>query len=196
MESQYHEGKGKHSLISKTGNKLTEFEQKRYGKSKMLRYTRHGKNPIYPISYVQPKPPISKKRSICCYTPEGREGIHKNLSLNMGLLTKLMKEKIYDNSYEFTDNRISLFSAQNGKCAITHREFTCTEDIHCYHKIPREKGGTDQYNNLVLMLEPVHKLVHTKNPETIQYYYDLLKLTNSQIGKINKLREILELPPD
>lgn len=196
MASQYHEGKGKRrSLIAKKGNPLTAFEQERYGKCKMLRYTRHGKYPIYPISYVKPHPPISKKRSVCCYTAEGRKGIHDNLKLDKDILIQLMQEKVYDQSSEFLDNRLSLFSAQKGKCAITQRVFQNTSDIHCHHKVPREKGGTDKYSNLMLILEPVHKLVHAKKTETILWYLDILKLTSFQIQKVNKLREILELNP-
>ena len=196
MASQYHEGKGKRrSLLGKTGNPLTAFEQARYGKCKMLRYTRHGKHPIYPISYVQPHPPISKKRSVCCYTAEGRKGLHDNLTLDKDILIQLMKEELYDQSSEFSDNRLSLFSAQKGKCAITQRVFQNTSDIHCHHKMPREKGGTDKYSNLVLILEPAHKLVHAKKTETIQWYLNILKLTSFQITKINKLRELLELEP-
>lgn len=195
MASQYHEGKGKRSHVAKKGNPLTAFEQERYGKSKMLRYTRHGKSPIYPISYVKPHPPISKKRSVCCYTVEGRKGIHDNLKLNKDILIQLMKEKLYDHSSELSDNRLSLYSAQKGKCAITQRVFQNTIDIHCHHKVPREKGGTDKYNNLMLMLEPVHKLVHAKKIETIQWYLNILKLTNFQIQKVNKLRKTLELEP-
>lgn len=196
MASQYHEGQSKrHRFLSKTGKPLTDFEQERYGKCKMLRYIRHGKTPIYPISYVQPHPPISKKRSVCCYTEEGRKGIHDNLRLDKNILIQLMKEKIYDQSSEFADNRLSLYSAQKGKCAVTQRVFQNTTDIHCHHKVARENGGTDKYNNLVLILEPVHKLVHAKKLETIQYYCNLLKLTKVQIDKVNKLREMLLLEP-
>lgn len=196
MASQYHEGKGKRRCnISKEGNPLTAFEQERYGKCRMLRYTRHGKHPIYPISYVQPHPPISKKRSVCCYTAEGRKGLHDNLTLDKEVLIQLMKEEMYDQSSEFSDNRLSLFSAQKGKCAVTQRVFHNTTDIHCHHKVPREKGGTDKYHNLVLVLEPVHKLVHAKKENTIKWYLDILQLTSFQIEKVNKLREMLELEP-
>ena len=102
---------------------------------------------------------------------------------------------MYDRSSEFSDNRLSLFSAQKGKCAVTQRVFHNTADIHCHHKVPREKGGTDKYHNLVLILEPVHKLVHAKKESTIKWYLDILQLTNFQIEKVNKLREILELEP-
>jgi 5-methylcytosine-specific restriction endonuclease McrA len=196
MASQYHEGKGKRRCnISKEGNPLTAFEQERYGKCRMLRYTRHGKYPIYPISYVQPHPPISKKRSVCCYTAEGRKGLHDDLTLDKEVLIQLMKEEMYDRSSEFSDNRLSLFSAQKGKCAVTQRVFHNTTDIHCHHKVPREKGGTDKYHNLVLILEPVHKLVHAKKENTIKWYLDILQLTSFQIEKVNKLREMLELEP-
>lgn len=195
MASQYHEGKGKRSHITKEGNTLTEFEKKRYGKCKMLRYTRHGKYPIYPISYVQPHPPISKRRKVNSYTSEGRKGLHDNLTLDKNILVQLMQEKVYDVSTEFADNKLSLYSAQKGKCAVTQRVFQSTSDIHCHHKVSREKGGTDKYNNLVLVLEPVHKLIHARKEETITKYLDILQLTDFQIEKVNKLRELLQLQP-
>ena len=45
--------------IKKAGRKLNLFENKYYGKSKMLRYIYN--EPIYPIGYVQHKYPIGYK---------------------------------------------------------------------------------------------------------------------------------------
>ena len=101
---------------------------------------------------------------------------------------QMMKQPLYSKSLEYADNRISLFSAQKGACAITGRIFCCLEDIHCHHKIPRNKGGTDKYENLVLIIEPIHKLIHARNKETIEYYINICKLDKEQLIKINELR--------
>ena len=130
------------------------------------------------------------RRKINAYTPEGREAIHSNLSFpNKGFINALMAQPLYDRSIEYADNRISMFSAQWGKCAITGTVFQCLGDIHCHHIIPRSMGGMDRYDNLVLVLEPVHKLVHATAQDTIQRYLDLLNLKTDQIKKLNKLRE-------
>lgn len=53
-------------------------------------------------------------------------------------------------------------------------------------------GGTDQYANLILILEPVHKLIHAKKPETIQRYMAMLELDAPQLAKVNALRKMLK----
>ena len=63
-----------------------------------------------------------------------------------------------------------------------------------HHKTPRAKGGKDGYNNLVLILEDVHKLVHSTKKSTIDFYLGLLKLNDKQLKKLNHLRELAGLP--
>lgn len=175
--------------LVKKGRKLTEVEMVRYGKSKSLRYVRGSNEPIYPISYVQHKDTRSKKRSICNYTVEGRQELHDNLRVNMTLMHKLMRQPLYNRSTEYADNRISLFSAQWGKCAVTGKEFLIPEDIHCHHISPKGKGGTDKYDNLILIYEPVHKLIHAVNQDVIYKYAKMLNLDNDQVKKINEIRQ-------
>ena len=172
------------------GRKLTEVERKRYGKSKMLRYVAGTGEPIYPIGYVQCKNPMNKKRSVCSYTAEGRAEIHDDLRINVKLMLELMKQPLHGRSSEYADNRISLYSAQWGKCAVTGKEFTITEEIHCHHIVPRENGGTDKYDNLILVLEPIHKLIHAKTEEAVEKYKAICNLDKEQMKKINKLRKL------
>ena len=97
-------------------------------------------------------------------------------------------------SAEYADNRISLFSAQWGKCAVTGEEFSSTHEIHCHHKLPRYLGGDDSYGNLILVKDSVHKLIHAINADTIAKYLELLQLDKSQLKKVNTLRELASLP--
>lgn len=175
--------------LRRSGRPLTEAEKKRYGKTKTWRYVAGSNEPIYPLGHIQHKNPMAKKRAICRYTPEGRQEIHENLNLNVKLLMKLMQTRHYDASVEFSDNKLSLFSAQKGKCAVTGYEFRTTEEIHCHHKIPKEKGGTDAYDNLIIVHTDVHKLIHATKVETIERYKTMLSLTSQQLTKINNLRE-------
>jgi len=185
----------KGSRLKRTGRKLTEFERERYGTSDQLRYVKGSNEPIYPIGYTRHKNPMGKKRSICCYTADGRKGIHDSLRINVPLMLVLMRQPLYGRSAEFADNRISLFTAQWGKCAVTGREFKNTADIHCHHITTRENGGSDKYENLVLVQETVHRLIHAVNPQLITKYLPELSLDKEQIKKINKLREKVKLPP-
>lgn len=51
-----------------------------------------------------------------------------------------------------------------------------------------------EHNNLVLILEDVHKLVHSTKKSTIDFYLGLLKLNDKQLKKLNHLRELAGLP--
>ena len=185
----------KGTRLVKHGRKLTDVEWKRYGQTKTMRYVAGSGEPLYPIGYVQCKNPMNKKRSICAYTPEGRKGIHDNLRINVSLMLQLMRQPLYDRSAEYADNRIALFSAQWGKCAVTGQEFQTLSDIHCHHKMPRKDGGSDKYENLVLVLEPVHRLIHATQKDTIRKYMTALNLDKKQVKKLNELREQAGLNP-
>lgn len=60
--------------------------------------------------------------------------------------------------------------------------------MHCHHKIPKSKGGTDEYQNLVLVTATIHKLIHATNTEKIQKY---LKNCKPDIEKLNVLRKLV-----
>lgn len=166
------------------------FIKERYGKSKQLRYL--NEHPLIPVGYVQTKDAQHKKKSINRYTPEGRAEIHKNLGFHTATLLWLMKNPVMDKSIEFADNRISLFAAQHGKCAITG-EILLPYEIRCHHKIPVQNGGTDAYENLVLVKETVHILIHATTTETIDRYSKQLNLNKMQITKLNKFRKLAGL---
>ena len=182
--------KEKSCRLVKTGRPLTKLETLKFGDTRMMRYVAKTKEPIYPVGYIQHKSPMARKRTINPYTPEGRKGLHDNLRINTFLMGKLMAQNIKHQSVQYADNRISLFSAQWGKCAVTGKEFISLEDIHCHHKLPKHLGGTDAYANLMLVLEPVHRLIHAKTEATIQKYLNLLDLTEKQLTKVNELRTL------
>lgn len=187
--------RGRGARIARSGRPLTAMEKTKYGKSQQLRYEKGTGCPIYPIGYVQTRKPMNRKYGQTPYSENGRALIHTNLSkVNIGLLHALMHMKVYDNSVEYADNRISLFSAQCGKCAITGTEFSNIKEIHCHHKIPKTLGGNDAYDNLVLILEPVHKLIHAKDEKVVQKYIEELNLSKAQLQKINQYREIAQVP--
>ena len=87
------------------------------------------------------------------------------------------------------DNRISLYCAQFGKCAVTGKVLSAG-DIHCHHKLPRYLGGTDKYKNLVIVCEDVHRLIHATNPKIIRKYMSILNLDAKQLKKLNKYRSL------
>ena len=83
-------------LHNRLGDKMTSkgkiagiYIRDRYGQSKDIRFV-YG-CPIAPIGDVRHKKPMSKKRTVNSYTPEGRMDIHNKLRLNMSVLFQLMK---------------------------------------------------------------------------------------------------------
>ena len=153
-----------------------------------MRYV--GTSAILPIGYIRTKNALSKRRQINSYTKEGREYIHKNLSVNMNILYKLMRTPVLNRSIEYADNRISLYSAQYGKCAVTGEELTFNE-IHCHHKTPVSQGGTDVYSNLVIVHKDIHKLIHAVDIETINKYLEMLRPTKTMLVKLNRYRKLV-----
>ena len=178
-------GKG----LSRTGRQLTEFEKTRYGKSEQLIYVKGTDEPLYPIGYIKAMYPADKKVSSNVYTVEGRVGIHDNLKVNTSLMLDLMRNPEKGLRLEATDNCLSLFAAQNGKCAITGKEFTRRDEIKCHVKNMRKSWATYRYENLILVLPEVHELIQATADDKISELLDKLKLNKEQLDKVNALRE-------
>lgn len=178
--------------ISRKGTLRNGFIKEKYGKSRQMRFLHE--RPLVPVGYVQPKNAQHKRKSVNKYTPEGRTSIHKNLEIDTMTMLWLMRNPVRGRSIEYADNRISLYAAQYGKCAVTGQVMNA-HDIHCHHKVPVSMGGTDEYSNLVLVLKDVHVLIHATSETTMKRYLDELKLEKSQLEKLNKLRTKAEMPP-
>ena len=177
--------------LTRNGKLERGFIKERYGKSKQLRFLNG--HPLIPIGYVQTRDAQHKKKNVNRYTPEGRAEIHKNLGVNTDTMIWLMRTPVLDKTIEFADNRISLFAAQYGRCAVSGAELM-PYDIRCHHKVPLENGGTDKYSNLVLVTEAVHLLIHATAEATIRKYLKALQLNKKQLEKLNKLRKLAGTP--
>lgn len=175
--------------ISRNGKKITIVTKERYGNSKQLCYL--DGIAILPIGYIRHKKPMDKKRTINKFTVEGRKEIHKQLMCgNYVLLDRIMRNPIPYRSVEYNDNRISLYVAQKGKCAILGKILTF-EEIHCHHKVPLYKGGKDNYSNLIILHKDIHKYLHATNENTLIKYETELNLNEKQRKKVEQLKELL-----
>lgn len=167
---------------------LTKTLQKRYKGYECKLYKIKGMV-IVPIHAQRCKVNLNFSQSICNYTTVGRNKIHQNLrGINKQLLAYVMKQYIPSRSIEYNDNRISRFIAQYGKCAITGIELG-RGDWHCHHKKPFHLTQDDSYGNLMILHQPVHRLIHMRNQEKIQVLLNVLKLNEKQLKKVNELRE-------
>ena len=148
-----------------------------------------GTSAILPIGYCQTRNAQNKRKTVNKYTEEGRREIHRDLRVDMEILHRLMRNPVLDRSIEYADNRISLYAAQYGKCAVTGRKLEFDE-IHCHHKLPVEQGGTDVYANLAIVHKDVHRLIHATQQSTIDWYLKQLNLDNAMRKKLNKFRQM------
>ena len=178
------------ALSAKGDYKGFSFIEKKYGKSKQIRF--YSGKPLIPVAYVKHKNPMWKKKSVGKYTSEGRREIHKNLGIDTRTMLLLMRTKEVGRSVEYMDNRISLYVAQYGKCAITGKILELHE-IHCHHKKPVSQGGDDRYENLIILHKDIHRLLHATKEETIKAYLSQLQLTYKQKAKLNKLRQLANM---
>ena len=134
--------------------------------------------------------PIQKAYGANSYTKNGRELVHKKLEgIDMAVLHDLMRNPIEGESIEFNDNRLSLYSAQKGKCAVTGNQMDA-DDVVCIRKTPKEQGGTDKYSNLLLVCRNIQKLLYIKNPDTFIAEMEKLNLDLKRTEKLLKLRSL------
>ena len=174
-----------YNRLSKRGTINEVYIRENYGKSKQIRFV--SSKTVAPVGYIQNKTPLFKKKKVCKYTVEGREIIHKSLGINTSIMIALMRIKEPRRSVEYMDNRISLYAAQYGRCAITGKEL-CLDEIHCHHKLPLKNGGDDRYSNLVIVHKYIHLLIHATTEETISAYLNQFELDRKALAKLNALR--------
>lgn len=171
--------------VTKNGIIRSNFAKERYEGYRSMRFLYD--TPMYPIQSVTHKNPMEVRNGVCNYTPEGRAIIHKSLKVDLSIVRQLMNTVDGNNSIEFIDNRISKYCAQYGRCAITGEELSADE-IHCHHKKPKWAGGTDAYNNLIIIHKDMHKLIHATDADLIKDIIEKWALSESELNKVNELR--------
>lgn len=177
--------------LKKTGKCRRGYIWDTYGKSAQMRYV--DGYPIVPIAFIQTRNAMHMKRGTCNYTEKGRALIHKPLGVDLSIMKALMLEDMKHYAVEYMDNRISLYAAQYGKCAVTGKRLS-KDEIHCHHKTPKCFGGDDRYENLVIVQLDVHVLIHAKKQETIEKYMCIMQPNKEQLKRLNKLRVLARLP--
>ena len=165
---------------------------RKFNKNNFKTFTIRGIS-LHVIADIQTRHARSFNQIICNYTTVGREKIYINLSATILVeMQKMIDEDKFNQSLEYLDNRLSKYSMKNGKCAVSGI-FLTTETMHCHHIIPKHLGGTDKFDNLMIVDILVHELIHATNYQTINKYLQLLKLKPKQFEKVNKLRSTCNL---
>nr|QKN19285.1 putative intron-encoded reverse transcriptase [Eudorina cylindrica] len=146
--------------------------------------------PLFPIQDIRHQYPTCFSQDLTPYTEEGRKKVHKeiNAAIKEGL-DIISENPVGDQSIEYNDNRISKWVLTKGKCYISGE--LLGENFHCHHIKPRNQGGTDSFDNLVVLAPDMHKLIHAKDNTIISNLMVTHELKKKQLNKLNKLRELV-----
>ncbi|NFE61344.1 group II intron reverse transcriptase/maturase [Clostridium botulinum] len=173
----------------KVGNKSKAFIEYYGGYTGKVRYIQS--IALFPLSYIRTKPPMCFSQEICNYTKIGRIKIHDRLKyIDIRIIRYLMNNYNNNMSIEYNDNRISLYVAQQGRCAITKEKLEIN-NIKIHHRLAIENGGNDKYNNLILVTTNVYKLISATTPEDIEKYLKRCEAVKINLKLLNQLRELV-----
>ena len=174
------------SIVTNKGSPDKVYSEKYKGYDKKKSYI--GDKIIYPMSCCKTKNPMNFSKDINKYTSEGRKLFHKQIEkISEHEFLYLVKHPIENQSIEYNDNRISLFSAQYGNCRILKTRLSVNH-FHCHHVKPIQGSGNDKYKNLVIFHPDIHRLIHQTKFDTIHQLLVKLKLSSEQIRKVNQFR--------
>lgn len=152
------------------------------------------KTTIYPLAGIKFKIPRLMKMIASRYTAQGRFYIHKDL---IGQFKKTIKflidNPLKNESLQKNDNRISLFVAQKGLCHITKEPLNVL-NMEIRNRIPKDKGGTDRYQNLVLVSREISNLIDENDMLKVNEYKEGIELDIKALNKINTLRKLVGNP--
>lgn len=168
---------------------LSETHKRLYGRYKAKPITIM-QTTMFPIYGCKTKTALCFSQDICNYTVKGRKLIHDKLFGLTYIIQYLLNSQHDTESVELNDNKISLIACQRGICAVTGEALEIGY-MECHHKLPKSRGGTDKYENLVWLTTQVHKIVHSTNLDTIAKYLSILNLDKQGLKKVNSLRKLV-----
>lgn len=179
--------KTKHKGFSKSCSKCAVSIPPAYRETRQIRYI--GEYPVLPIGYCRTKNAVQHKAEAHPYAEENR---HQLVALQ---ISKMWNSKMaWADNIAFAVNCISRYAAQKGKCAITKR-FLMMDEAEGHHINPRYKGGTGEYENIMILSPEAHLLVKVTNPTLIKSMLAELKLNKKQMTKLNELRVLYGTAP-
>lgn len=176
------------NMDEKIKNQLSKPLFKNYVKSKGFRHI--NTSLMIPVGYVQTKKPLQFNQKQNNYSQQGREALKiKEKKTNIDGYDEVFINYVRNKSVEYNDNRLHLFVAQKGKCRVTGVELNAN-NMHCHHIKPTKLGGNDKYQNLIIVHEKVHRLIHAKTYDTIQKLLNDKELSwdEKSLTELNKFR--------
>jgi group II intron reverse transcriptase/maturase len=163
------------------GDTPMDFQKRTKGLSRDKRIYQIKRINLLPLTGVHHKPPMNFSQDICNFTQKGRESIHNNQNVvDEASLEALQLYFGAEETVEFRSNAISKYVAQYGKCYITGERLTPKSSV-VIRIIPKERNGTDKYNNIVIVSKSAEAMIYAE-------LTNLIGLDEKQKEKLNKLR--------
>ena len=152
------------------------------------------KTTIYPVAGIKFKIPKLMKMVASRYTAQGRYYIHKDLTGKFKDTIKfLIDNPLKNESLQKNDNRISLYVGQKGLCYISKKPLDIMS-MAIRNRIPKNRGGTDKYQNLVLVSEEISNFIDEKDLLKATKYKEMIELDKKALNRINTLRKLVGNP--
>lgn len=149
---------------------------------------------IFPIAGIKLKLASYMKNVASRYTIEGRYYLHKDLEVEYKEAIKfLVNNPVKKDTMEKNDNRISLYVGQKGLCHISKVKLDLNNMV-TRNKLPKYKGGTDKYHNLILVNKEISYIIDEEVVEKITQLKQGIKLEKKAFIKINALRKLVGNP--
>lgn len=86
--------------------------------------------------------------------------------VSMEMITYLVNTSKYIKNSRLAMFRISKYSSMKGISYLSG-EFVPVDKYHCHHIIPRYKGGSNDFDNLCVLSELEHRILHSSTPEQL-----------------------------
>ena len=86
--------------------------------------------------------------------------------VSMDMITYLVNTSKYIKNSRLAMFRISKYSSTKGISYLSG-EYVPVEEYHCHHIVPKYKGGKNDFDNLCVLSEKEHRILHGKNPEQL-----------------------------
>jgi len=118
------------------------------------------------------------KGNISRKNPYDYGDIKHKVGVSMGDIKYLVDTSKFINNSRFAMFRVSKYSCVKGNSFLSG-ERVAVKDYHCHHIKPRNKGGTNDFDNLCVLYKTEHTILHSTTPERI---YDLFPKKKKRIG--------------
>ena len=177
------------SNLNKLGSVSKTFK-KYYGKYNYKAYN-VCKIRLFPVGGIKFSIPYGFAQATCSYNSSGRAKIHTELqNVNSNMFKYMIVNPIRGQTMEFNDNTLSKMAGQQGRCFVTKNDLKVGE-LRCMHETPTERGGTDNYNNIIIVTVDVYKLIHEENTKNQLIYIKRIGENIRNKTALNKLRKII-----